>query len=61
MNFISLASGIEAASVAFKPLGWKAVSLSEIDHFACIVKAETHHGFVHGGGAVFGVVAAPVP
>ena len=41
MNFMSLASGIEAASVAFEPLGWKAVSLSEIDPFACAVLA--HH------------------
>ena len=41
MNFMSLASGIEAASVAFEPLGWKAVSFSEIDPFACAVLA--HH------------------
>ena len=41
MNFMSLASGIEAASVAFAPLGWKAVSFSEIDHFASAVLA--HH------------------
>ena len=38
---MSLASGIEAASVAFAPLGWKAVSFSEIDPFASAVLA--HH------------------
>lgn len=41
MNFLSLASGIEAASVAFKPLGWKAIGFSEIDPFASAVLA--HH------------------
>lgn len=41
MNFMSLASGIEAASVAFAPLGWKAVSFSEIDPFASAVLS--HH------------------
>jgi len=41
MNFISLCSGIEAASVAFGPLGWKAIAFSEIDKFACAVL--THH------------------
>lgn len=34
-QFLSLASGIEAASVAWGPLGWKAVAFSEIDPFAC--------------------------
>ncbi len=37
MNFISMASGIEAASVAFKPLGWKALALSEIEKFPSAV------------------------
>ena len=41
MNFISLCSGIEAASVAFTPLGWKAIAFSEIEPFPCAVLA--HH------------------
>lgn len=41
MNFISFCSGIEAASVAFAPLGWKAVAFSEIEPFPCAVLA--HH------------------
>jgi len=41
MKFISICSGIEAASVAFGPLGWKAVAFSEIEPFPCAVLA--HH------------------
>ena len=41
MNFISICSGIEAASVAFSPLGWKAIAFSEIEPFPCAVLA--HH------------------
>lgn len=41
MKFLSLCSGIEAASVAFEPLGWKAVAFAEIDPFASAVLA--HH------------------
>ncbi len=41
MNFISVCSGIEAASVAWNPLGWKAVGFSEIEPFPCAVLA--HH------------------
>ena len=37
MRFVSLFSGIEAASVAFGPLGWEAVAFSEIDPFPCAV------------------------
>ena len=33
MKYISLFSGIEAASVAWRPLGWEAVALSEVDTF----------------------------
>ncbi|MEG1907793.1 MAG: DNA (cytosine-5-)-methyltransferase [Gordonibacter sp.] len=33
MRYISLFSGIEAASVAWIPLGWEAVALSEVDPF----------------------------
>jgi DNA (cytosine-5)-methyltransferase 1 len=31
MNFLSICSGIEAASVAFGPLGWKALGFAEVD------------------------------
>jgi DNA (cytosine-5)-methyltransferase 1 len=41
MRFLSLFSGIEAASVAWNPLGWKAVAFSEIEPFPCAVLA--HH------------------
>jgi len=37
MRFGSLCSGIEAASVAWGPLGWKAEWLSEIEPYACAV------------------------
>lgn len=35
MKFGSVCSGIEAASVAFNPLGWNAVWFSEIEPFPC--------------------------
>ena len=41
MRYLSLCSGIEAASVAWHPLGWKAVAFSEIEPFPCAVLA--HH------------------
>lgn len=41
MRFGSVCSGIEAASVAFKPLGWTAAWFSEIEPFPCDVLA--HH------------------
>ena len=37
MKFLSLFSGIEAASVAWKPLGWECVAVSEIEPFPCAV------------------------
>lgn len=37
MKFLSLFSGIEAASVAWKPLGWQCVGVAEIDPFPCAV------------------------
>ncbi len=39
MNYISVCSGIEAASVAWKPLGWNALWYSEIEAFPCAVLA----------------------
>ncbi|MGJ7555907.1 DNA cytosine methyltransferase [Variovorax sp. RB3P1] len=41
MRFLSVCSGIEAASVAWQPLGWKAAAFSEIEPFPCAVLA--HH------------------
>jgi DNA (cytosine-5)-methyltransferase 1 len=37
MKFLSVCSGIEAASAAWGPLGWKAVAFSEIEKFPCAV------------------------
>ena len=41
MKFLSVCSGIEAASVAWEPLGWEAVAFSEIEKFPSAVIA--HH------------------
>ena len=37
MKYLSLFSGIEAASVAWQPLDWECVGVAEIDPFACEV------------------------
>lgn len=37
MRYLSLCSGIETASVAWAPLGWKPVAFSEIEPFPCAV------------------------
>lgn len=39
MLFGSACSGIEAASITFAPLGWKAAWLAEAEHFAAAVLA----------------------
>jgi DNA (cytosine-5)-methyltransferase 1 len=41
MRYLSVCSGIEAATVAWHPLGWEAVAYSEIEPFPCKVLA--HH------------------
>src|SRR5580704_12696731 len=41
MRFLSLCSGIEAASVAWIPLGCECVGVAEIEKFPCAVLA--HH------------------
>ncbi len=41
MKFLSVCSGIEAASVAWNPIGWEAVAFSEIEPFPCAFLA--HH------------------
>lgn len=42
LRFVSLCSGIEGASVAWKPLGWDARLFSEVDRDACKVLADRH-------------------
>ena len=44
LRFGSVCSGIEAASVAFNPLGWEAAWFSEIEDFPCAV---LKHHFPH--------------
>ena len=41
MKYLSICSGIEAATVAWHPLGWTPVGFSEIETFPCAVLA--HH------------------
>ena len=43
MRYLSVCSGIEAASVAWEPLGWKPVGFAEIEKFPCEVLAH-HYG-----------------
>ena len=40
MKYLSLFSGIEAASVAWGPLGWKCAAVAEIEPFPCAVLKE---------------------
>lgn len=40
VRYISLFSGIEAASVAWGPLGWEPAAFAEIDKFPSAVLAE---------------------
>ena len=40
MNYMSVCSGVEAASLAWEGLGWKPVAFSEIEPFPCAVLAE---------------------
>lgn len=42
MRFLSLFSGIEAASAAWAPLGWTCVAISDIDKFAEEVLRHRH-------------------
>ena len=41
MRYISICSGIEAATLAFHPLGWQPLAFAEIEPFPCAVLA--HH------------------
>jgi len=42
MRYLSVCSGIEAATVAWRPLGWSAVAFAEIDKFPSAVLAHHH-------------------
>ena len=42
MRYISVFSGIEAASCAWEPLGWEPVAFSEIEPFPCAVLSERY-------------------
>lgn len=42
MRYLSLFSGIEAASEAWLPLGWTCVGVSEIEQFPCTVLQQRH-------------------
>lgn len=39
-RYVSIFSGVEAATLAWDPLGWEPVAFSEIDPFLCAVLAE---------------------
>lgn len=45
LRYFSGCSGIEAATVAWEPLGWRAVGYAEVDPFACRV---LHHHYSAG-------------
>ena len=49
MRYLSVCSGIEAASVAWSPLGWKAIAFSEIEAFPCAVLAHHYPGVPNRG------------
>jgi len=54
MKFASLCSGIEAASVAWLPLGWECVWVSEIDAFPCAVLEHHYPGVPNLGDMTAG-------
>lgn len=40
MRYVSIFSGVEAATLAWEPLGWEPIAFSEIEPFPCAVLAE---------------------
>ena len=44
IRYLSVCSGIEAASAAWMPLGWRPVAFSEIESFPASVLAHHHPG-----------------
>ena len=49
MKYLSVCSGIEAASVAWHSLGWEPTAFSEIESFPCAV-LNYHYPNVHNLG-----------
>jgi DNA (cytosine-5)-methyltransferase 1 len=49
MRYLSVCSGIEAASAAWQPLGWTPVAFSEIEPFPCSALAHHHPGVPNWG------------
>ena len=49
MRYVSLFSGIEAASVAWEPLGWEPVCFAELDEFPSAVLAQRYPGVPNVG------------
>lgn len=44
LRYLSVCSGIEAASVAWLPLGWEGAAFAEIDAFPAAVPAHHYRG-----------------
>ena len=42
MRYVSLFSGVEAATLAWGPLGWEAMAFCEVDPFPCAVLAHRY-------------------
>lgn len=59
MRFLSLFSGIEAASAAWLPLGWECVGVSEIENFPCAV-LKHHHPHVPNLGDITKITEAQI-
>jgi len=49
MNYLSVCSGIEAATVAWHDMGWKPVGFSEIEKFPAAVLADRYQETVNYG------------
>jgi DNA (cytosine-5)-methyltransferase 1 len=49
MRYLSVCSGIEAASVAWRDLDWECAGVAEIDSFACAVLAHRFPGVLNLG------------
>ena len=59
MKYMSLFSGIEAATVAWHPLGWEPVAFAEIEAFPCSVLAH-HYPSVPNLGSVTSITDAQI-
>ena len=58
LQYLSVCSGIEAATVAWEPLGWEAVGFAEIEPFPCAVLAH-HYPHVPMHGDFTALIADP--